>query len=198
MYAVLARALHTQTLYVALVSGEQAEILHDYLANDVAHSNSMLLEEVPTVNLKMPSFGQFDALFWTRSTIRLDRLSRPRWNPNKSMMPPIPSTYRSAAITVKSKPIFDCVDFTNRYVPVLREQAHQPAECHTYMMPCDIFKLATMHPRSRTYRSSFNVVVTQRIDEDDGDQDDQDPPRPGPSHHGPRHGLPPPAAAPGQ
>ena len=175
MFSVVSNSAVTKTTYLALVSGDQAEVMSSWLSGRSSHG-SVLLEDVPTINLFNDGNDLITGLTWTRSNVRLDQYQQAwQWGKSPSKMPPISRPgFRSAALITNTSPRFDCINFSDNMVPILRQLPNQPTHSLSHFLPCEIYKFATYTTRNTT--STYNLTVTNNynVEEDD----DQPPPRP--------------------
>ena len=186
MFAVLSNSSVTKTTYLAMVGGDQADVMQSWLSGRSRH-NSVILEDVPTINIINDGTEAITGFTWTRSNVRLDQYqSTWQWSKSPSKMPPVSRPgFRSAALVATTSPTFDCVNFSDRMVPILRAHADQPSQPVTYFLPCEVYRFANYTTRSTS--STYNLTVTNNYHADD-DDDDTPPPRPPKTEHNDQHG----------
>ena len=186
MYAVISKIPQINSMFIAVVAGDQSDALTQWLAGRSQH-NSVLLEDVATIKVTSTSEVTVSGLTWVKSTVRLDRYQPVwKWSKSPSKMPPVPRPgYRSAALITNTGPTFDCVDFSDRLVPILRQHQHQDPAPSIYHVPCEVFCLANY--TTRASQTHYNVVINEDDYQDPDEDDPPAPPRPprGPdNHHG--------------
>ena len=180
MFLAAARSNQTHTLHFAMLTGDDAKLVKQWQDDNQFPLQHVTIPNVPTFNILNPGFTNFPSLWWTKSDVHLYFTRQVwQWGPRGSSIPPTstPPT-RTSNITLRTHPIYVCMDFSSSLSPILCLDPNQPpppAFIDVTPLPCSILKFAQFPPRRATYTSTYNVVVTQDMNRDDQDPDVQQP-----------------------
>lgn len=111
-----------QKLYIGVLCGDTAFVLHDWLSRDDSIPDSITLTDIPTIRFSAANQDNHQQAEWIQARVYMDRVIVPAWTwPNtRTRMPPTPPhTTRYFQIAVGNTQTFTCSGFSAATGPFL-------------------------------------------------------------------------------
>ena len=151
MFLLFASDDPAQKLYIGILSGDTAVVLHDWLSRDDSIPDSITLNDIPTVRFSAAqNQDNHQQAEWIRAKVYMDRVTVPTWTwpSTRTRMPPTPPhTVRYFQIAVGNTQTFTCSGFTASTGPILSTtNTAVPADNQISLLEAHLLQLANPAP----------------------------------------------------
>ena len=151
MFLLFASDDQAQKLYIGVLCGDTAVVLHDWLTRDTSIPDSITFTNIPTVRFSAANQDNHQHAEWIKANVFMDRVVVPTWTwPNtRTRMPPTPPhTVRYFQIAVGNTPqTYTCSGFTVSTGPILSSaNATVPPDNQISLLEAHLLQLTNPAP----------------------------------------------------
>ena len=171
--------------YMALISGDHANLLARWLRNEEGVADSFSIQDVPVIHFSANDPANFQVADWTFGTLHCDKTisSTWSWGRGKNKLPPRPTyTYRSFMLGVIVGPRYRCVGFSNTGVPQLDLSYCDGQGGYWILMMAQVRQIAellqTTNGDKRKFEATFPTEACHMDPHNHRKEDDDSPPPP--------------------
>lgn len=187
MYLTFGVDAESQQHYVGLVVDAKADILLEWLNDNPNLSDTIVLQDIPTLRFPAPS-NAHTAAVWVYSDLNLDRTRTSwQWGSGPAMMPPqSTNTHNTISMTVQDRPVYQCLGFDNTGAPQLDLLWCTGTPANKSLISATAVQITAMNPIfSGLKRKPSPTFASQNCHDDshnhdEASPDDSPPPSPGP------------------
>ena len=143
MYVAFAQVVRLNKTVLAIITGDQAHIIHRWQTDDLSMPYSISFNDVPTIVIGGPAHHDHTYLHWVKGAVRADKYV-PRGYPGTAQAPR--GVYRSVVVTIPDQPTYSCLGWDRHYVPVLEVLTMFDQRPQLSCIPASLLLMTNMRP----------------------------------------------------
>ena len=185
MYQVFSTSDTTQTLYIAILAGEQANMFHQWMENVIGIPDTISIQDVPIISFLSNHPSDFQVATWRKGAVHADKTVSTKWTwgRGKAKLPPQPKyTYRMFQLSVLVGTQYRCVGFSATGQPQLDLVYCNGQGDHSILMQAQVVQITDMlhlpNGEKRKFEPNFPTDACHLHDHNHGDHEEDDSPPP--------------------